>query len=114
MPVPRSNAWLGSPYRDIVRRIMPYAVQQAIRARCNERLVPNNHGSVDIVLPSGRCDLGLDAATVRRASTQVHDWPGLALDLNRQLVDLDQKLLSVNSITQRAKALKTALKDADS
>ena len=109
-----TNIAVVPPYRDIVRRIMPYAVQQAIRARCNERLVPNNHGSVDIVLPSGRCDLGLDAATVRRASTQVHDWPGLALDLNRQLVDLDQKLLSVNSITQRAKALKTALKDADS
>ena len=50
---------------------------------------------------------------VHRAVAQVHDWPGLALDLNRQLVDLDQKLLSVDAIGQRAKALKAALRDAD-
>lgn len=102
------------PYREIARRIMPYAVQQAIRARCNERIVQNSRGSVDIVLPKGRCELGLDDATIRRAVRQVHDWPGLALDLNRQLVDLDQKLLSVDAIVQRASALRAALKEADS
>ena len=109
-----TNISVVPPYREIVRRIMPYAVQQAIRARCNERLVPNSRGSQDVILPTGRCNLGLDSATVRRAAIQVHDWPGLALDLNRQLVDLDQKLLSVDSITRRANALKAALKEADS
>jgi hypothetical protein len=109
-----TNISVVPPYRDIVRRIMPYAVQQSIRARCNEQLIQNNRGSVDIILPKGRCSLGLDITTVDRAVAQVHDWPGLALDLNRQLVDLDQKLLSVDSISQRAKLLKAALKDADS
>jgi hypothetical protein len=109
-----ANISVVPPYRDIVRRIMPYAVQQAIRARCNERLVQNSRGSTDIVLPTGPCKLGLDDVTVRRAVAQVHDSPGLALDLNRQLVDLDQKLLSVDAISRRANALKAALKDADS
>lgn len=109
-----SNIAVVQPYRDIVRRVMPYAVQQAIRAHCNERIVQNSRGSVDIILPKGPCKLGLDPGTVRRAVVQVHDWPGLALDLNRQLVDLDQKLLSVTAITGRATALKTALKKADS
>ncbi len=108
-----ANISVVTPYRDIVRRIMPYAAQQAIRARCNEQLVASNHGSVDIRLPSDSCKLGLDSAMVHRAVAQVHDWPGLALDLNRQLVDLDQKLLSVDAIGQRAKALKAALRDAD-
>jgi len=108
-----ANISVVPPYRDIVRRIMPYAVQQAIRARCNERLVQNSRGSIDIILPKGPCDLGLDSGTVRRAVIQVHDWPGLALDLNRQLVDLDQKLLSVDAISRRAMALKGALKEAD-
>ena len=108
-----SNLTVQPPYREIVRRIMPYAAQQAIRARCNERIVQNKSGSVDIILPEGQCRLGLDPATVRQAVTQVHDWPGLALDLNRQLVDLDQKLFSVGSISRRATALKAALKDAD-
>jgi hypothetical protein len=102
------------PYRDIVRRIMPYPVQQAIRARCNERLVQNSRGSVDIILPKPPCRLGLDAVTVRRAVAQVHDWSGLALDLNRLLVDLDQKLISVDGISRRAANLKTAMTEANS
>jgi hypothetical protein len=108
-----SNISVQPPYRDIVRRIMPYAVQEAIRARCNERLVQNRHGSVDIILPKGPCKLGLDPATIRQSVRQVHDWPGLALDLNRQLVDLDQKLLSVQTIAGRATTLKKALEKAD-
>ena len=108
-----ANIAVIPPYRDIVRRVMPYAVQQAVRARCNERLVQNSRGSVDIILPTGMCELGLDSDTVRRAVIQVHDWPGLALDLNRQLVDLDQKLVSVDAIYRRATALKADLKKAD-
>jgi hypothetical protein len=107
------NIAVVPPYRDIVRRVMPYAVQQAIRARCNERLVQNNRGSVDIILPNDTCNLGLAPKTARRALIQVHDWPGLALDLNRQLVDLDQKLVSVDAIYRRATALKADLKKAD-
>jgi hypothetical protein len=108
-----TNISIIPPYRDIVRRVMPYVVQQAIRARCNERIVQGSRGSVDILLPKEPCGLGMDAATVRQAVRQVHDWPGLPLDLNRQLVDLDQKLLSVAAIADRAKALKTTLKEAD-
>ncbi|MGE5062776.1 MAG: hypothetical protein ACM3IG_01785 [Myxococcales bacterium] len=108
-----TNISVLPPYRDIVRRVMPYAVQHAIRARCNETIAQNSRGSVDILLPKEPCSLGLDAATIRQAVRQVHDWPGLELDLNRQLVDLDQKLLSVAAIAERAKALKATLKEAN-
>jgi hypothetical protein len=108
-----ANISVVPPYRDIVRKIMPYAVQQAIRARCNERLVQNSRGSIDIILPKEPCALGLDPVAVHNAVGEVHHWPGLRLDLNRQLVDLDQKLLSVDAIAQRAKALQAALKQAD-
>jgi hypothetical protein len=50
---------------------------------------------------------------VRQAVRQVHDWPGLALDLNRQLVDLDQKLLSVDTISERAVKVRADLERAD-
>jgi hypothetical protein len=96
------------PYRDIVRRIMPYAVQERIRARCNERVLATSSGAARVLLP-GRCTLSLDRASVRDAVKQVHDWPGLALDINRWLVDLDQKLLSVQALSGRAAALKAAL-----
>jgi hypothetical protein len=45
---------------------------------------------------------------------QVHDWPGLSLDLNRWLVDVDQKLLSVDTITRRARTLRAQLQRTDS
>ena len=111
--VTASNLSVIPPYREIVRRVMPYAAQQAIRAHCNERVVPNRRGSNDTILPEGPCKLGLDPVTVRRAVDQVHNWPGLALDLNRQLVDLDQKLFSIDAISGRATMLKAALKEAD-
>ena len=100
------------PYRDVIRRVMPYSVQERIRARCNEKVVSTRTGASEIILP-GHCALGLDPATVRQAVRQVHDWPGLALDLNRWLVDLDQKLLSVHALSSRATALKADLAHED-
>lgn len=99
------------PYREILRRVMPYAVQQTIRAKCNERIDVDERGATHIVIPTS-CALGLDPAGVRDAVAQVHDWPGLSLDLNRWLVDLDQKLVSVNTITSRALKLKARLEQA--
>jgi hypothetical protein len=100
------------PYREILRRVMPYPAQQQIRARCNERVVANLQGAVQVVVP-GKCVLGLDPVLARRAIAQVHDWPGLGLDLNRWIVDLDQKLLSVDQISARAAMLKRQLEEAD-
>ena len=100
------------PYREILRRIMPYAAQQAVRSRCSEHIVEDNRGAVHLIVP-GTCTLGLDDATVRQAIVQVHDWPGLTLDLNRWLVDLDQKLISVDRISKRAVKLRGELEQAD-
>jgi hypothetical protein len=99
------------PYREILRRVMPYEVQRSIRATCNERITVDDRGATHIIIPT-TCALGLDPATVRQAVTQLHDWPGLALDLNRWLVDLDQKLLSVDTISGRAIRLRTKLERA--
>ena len=100
------------PYREIIRRVMPYEVQQRVRSRCAEVITQDSNGAPQMVLP-GACTLGLDSTIVRRAVAQVHDWPGLALDLNRLLVDADQKLLSVDLIAERAKKTKSELEEAD-
>jgi hypothetical protein len=72
----------------------------------------DHRGATQIITP-GACTLGLDPATVSQAVVQVHDWPGLTLDLNRWLVDLDQKVLSVDTISVRARKLKATLERAD-
>ncbi len=110
--VTSANMTALPPYREILRRVMPYAAQQQIRARCNERVVANSQGAVRVIVP-GTCVLGLDPAIARKAILQVHDWPGLDLDLNRWIVDLDQKLLSVDQISARAAILKRQIEAAD-
>jgi hypothetical protein len=97
------------PYRDILRRAMPYAVQHAIRTDCAERIADDARGETVMVLPRD-CTIRLDPAMMRRAVDQVRGTPGLALDLNRQIVDLVQKLISVDLITRRAAKLEDVLK----
>jgi hypothetical protein len=99
-------------YRETLRRIMPYEVQERIRAVCNEKLVLDQNGVVNIQIPRG-CTLNLDPKIVAKAVTQVHGWPGLELDLNRWLVDLDQKSLTVISLGRAASRLDMELRRAD-
>jgi hypothetical protein len=101
------------PYREILRRIMPYEVQRRIRATCNEKVGQDERGGVRLTLP-GACALHLDPTAMHRAVVQIHDRRELALDLNRLLVDLDQKLLSVETISERAAKLKAELEQMDS
>jgi hypothetical protein len=114
-----SNYYVGSdvtgvnlatimPYRDTLRRAMPYAAQREIRTTCGEKISENSRGEPEMLLP-GHCTVALDAAAIRAAIAQVRSTPGLALDLNRQLVDLDQKLVSVDVILRRAAGLQNRL-----
>lgn len=101
----------ATAYREVLRRAMPYAGQLQIRTTCAEKISENSKGEAEMVLPH-RCSIRLEPAVLRHAIDQVHDTPGLSLDLNRLLVDLDQKLISVELISRRAAKLERALKEA--
>lgn len=114
-----SNYYVGSevtgdnlasvmPYRDIIRRAMPYAAQNQIRTVCGEKISQNARGEPVMVLPEN-CSIRLDPAVLQQAIHQVRETPELSLDLNRQLVDLDQKLVSVDLILHRAGELERTL-----
>jgi hypothetical protein len=90
---------------------MPYLAQAAIRRDCAEKISDSSQGETQMTLPT-TCSIRLDPATERAAVAQVHDAAGLSLDLNRLLVDLDQKLISVDLISRRAAVLEQALKHA--
>ncbi len=106
-----ANLASTTPYREILRRAMPYVAQLQIRTACAEKISENSKGEAEMVLPRG-CTIKLDPATVRKAVDQVHGTPGLSLDLNRLLVDLDQKLISIDLISRRAARLEEALRRA--
>ena len=106
------NIAAAMPYHDIIRRALPYAAQYRIRTLCGEKIGENARGEFEMTIPE-RCTMQMDPALMRKAVDQVRNTPGLELDLNRQLVDLDQKLVSVDVIARRAAALEQILKRWD-
>jgi hypothetical protein len=106
------NIASAMPYHDIIRRALPYAVQYRIRTFCGEKIGENARGESEMTIPE-RCTMELDPALLRKAVDQIRNTPALELDLNRQLVDLDQKLVSVDVISRRAAALEQILRRSD-
>lgn len=97
------------PYREIVRRAIPYAVQQRIREACAEQLVQGNRvGLQRLVIPT-ECTLGLPSDVLTRAAGRLRATPGLELDTTRLLGDLDQKLIQTARGQDRAQELAEAL-----
>ena len=86
------------PYRDLLRREMPYVVQTSIRARCGDRDVLLNRQVIGQSFPE-RCVLRLDPALVATSVSRLRAVAGLDTALTRYLSALDQKLglLGANS-----------------
>ena len=86
------------PYRELLRREMPYAVQAPIRERCGDRDVLRNNQVIGQSFAK-RCVLGLDPALVAASVSHLRAVAGLDTALTRYLSALDQKitLLGANS-----------------
>lgn len=96
-------------YREIVRRAIPYRVQEQIRANCAEVLdFSGGTGLGRMTLPSA-CDLGLSQSELARAAARVRATPGLEQDTTRLLADIDQKLIQAGRAEERAGELSAEL-----
>lgn len=91
------------PYRENLRRLMPYPVLAAMFEHCDDVPSIDDRGTVTATLPD-RCDPGLPPATVAAAVAAIHT-PELALDLNRRLADLDTKLTNYQRLIDRGESL---------
>ena len=94
-----------TPYREIVRRAIPYLVQRRIRANCAETRVQDAEGSVINALPE-HCALNLTQQQAALAATRLRAIPGLSRDLTRALGDIDQKLTLFMANRDRARVLR--------
>ena len=92
-------------YRERVRSVMPYEVQQAIVAKCSEILSDLGNGLMLSRLPE-HCVLGLDPALAARASAQIRSEPGLVNDLTRMIVTLDSRILSFGKLEINAREVR--------
>ena len=98
------------PYRERIRREMPYAVQDRIRSRCGEQ-GRDVKGAVIRTLPAS-CRTGLDPAMIARAVTQLRAAPEMDRDLTRYVTDIDQKLNAYKGGQRRARELRQALEES--
>lgn len=99
-------------YREIVRRAMPYAIQQAVRERCGDTTRRLSDGVLAATLPK-QCVLGLDRALVERASARLAAVRDLDSDLTRHLSDIDQKMGAFRNYARRARELRLHLESLD-
>lgn len=98
------------PYRESLRRLMPYPVQAAMFAHCDDIASVDSRGAAMASMPE-HCALGLPPETVTGAVAAIQK-PDLKLDLVRRISDLDTKLANYQRLLDRGKALDTFLAEA--
>ena len=98
-------------YRDRLRRIMDFDVQERIRARCDDIVRELPGGGVGVSLPT-KCDLGLDPAVAARAAAELRSAPELRQDLTRHIGDLEQKLALFDRTLRAARSIRATLENA--
>jgi hypothetical protein len=95
-------------YRDRVRRLIPSAVQQYIRANCGDLIRQHPNGLRTATLRPD-CPMGVTPELIRTAAVRLRSDAALEGDLNRHIADLDQKILLFNGIGRLASDLRRSL-----
>ena len=99
------------PYRENVRRLMPYPAQEAMLAHCGDISIIDERGAPTNRLPE-QCALGLPPEDVASAVAAILD-PELKRDLVRRIGDLDTKRVNSQRLIDRAEALDAFLAEAE-
>jgi len=88
------------PYRDLIRGIISYDVQQAIRARCGDISALGPNGEPLIALPES-CSAGLTQAQIAQVSSAIKTAK-IEQALNHRIAQLDIMLRGINQVIYRA------------
>ena len=96
-----------TPYRERLRRALPYPAQLAVREKCGEQIVTVHSGAQVATLPD-HCAPGLDKAVIATAVSRL-EAADLDQDLTRQIADLDQKLAGFERFGVAARGIRLFL-----
>ncbi len=99
------------PYRERVRREIPYQVVARILERCGDQ-TSESRGTVIFRLPKV-CSLSLDERAVERAVVQLKTAPEMDRDLSRYIVDVDGRLRNFATSERRGRNLLAVLQEAN-
>lgn len=98
----------ASPYREQVRRMIPNAVQEAIRRECGDRFYLGTVGFVRISLPD-RCALSIPAQEASRIAAALRARPDLSRELNWHLAGIAVVLTNVDILETPVRELSREL-----
>ena len=82
------TAVLNSPYRARVRRLIPYEIQAAMRARCSDLY----NATGEIVGFEDSCELGVSEELMQQAATELHSDTELLGDLRLHFSILNSQI----------------------
>ena len=99
-------AAVATPYREQVRKIIPDIIQNAIRERCGDRLVP---GPAPTFQLPPRCDIRLAEAETRVAAEALRARPELQAELRWHQAAVANQLLNVNALKRQTRELTNRL-----
>jgi hypothetical protein len=88
-----------APYREVVRSVVPYSVQKAIKASCGDINV--SIGDVIVTRLTKTCHIALPAADITRAAATLRATPGLLPALTYQLSVIETNIETIQSIQQQ-------------
>lgn len=94
----------ASRYREQVRRLIPIALQDAIRRACGDRISVQKGGFVRITLPE-TCHLRIPPNEAAKVAASLRARPDLAEELNWHLAGIAVVLLNVDILEQPIRAL---------
>lgn len=99
------------PYRNLLREVMPYDVQVAIREACGDRSVYYNGRLVGIrlVVP---CSLSLPGPVAAEAARAVRQAPAIRQQMTRYVAFIDEKLTNLDLASEQARNFRDRLMKA--
>lgn len=88
-----------APYRELVRSVVPYSVQKAIKASCGD--ISATTGDVFVTRLPKTCHIDVPAATIERAAASLRATSGLLTALTYQLSLTESKMDTVPVVQQQ-------------
>ncbi len=96
-------------YRELMRGVMPYPIQEAIKVACGDQSKPSGR-AILIMLPK-QCDIAASSADVERAAAALRTAPGLEQALRYQLAESKTKVGAFTTTSRQLAPLIVAIKE---
>ena len=99
------------PYRTLLREVMPYDLQIAIREECGDRNVyyAGRLVGIRLIVP---CPIRLDPAKSAAAARTIRTTPDIRHQMTRYIASIDEKLDNLGLAHDQAEAFRKRLADS--